>query len=166
MQIVDPMLLVLNELLKVLKAPSVTFSTLMSCLSFATRLNLETLAIGEKEGVALGQIHGILKQIVQMPNRDQYRLTTLMEKYLERYQKLIPPCAPSHYGFIGLETLCFEPSFEKENWIVPVKTFLSLKKPGVRPLLCVMASNTTALYVEEDLKEIPYVGIPHLLTYH
>jgi hypothetical protein len=166
MQIVDPMLLVLNELLKVLKAPSVTFDNLMSCLSFATRLNLETLAIGEKEGVALSHIHGILKRVVQMPNRDQTRLTTLMDKYLERYKKLLPPCAPSHYVFNGLNNLLFEPSFEKENWIVPVKTFLSLKKPGVRPLLCVMASNTTALYVEEDLKGIPYVGIPNLLTYH
>jgi hypothetical protein len=89
-----------------------------------------------------------------------------MDKYLERYKKLLPPCAPSHYVFNGLNNLLFEPSFEKENWIVPVKTFLSLKKPGVRPLLCVMASNTTALYVEEDLKGIPYVGIPNLLTYH
>jgi hypothetical protein len=165
-QIVDPILKVLSELQKVLKAPSVNFEKLMSCLSFATRLNLETLAIGEKEGVALEHIHGILKRIVQMPNRDQSRLTTLMEKYLEKYKKLLPPCAPSHYGFIGLNNLYFEPSFEKENWIVPLKTFLSLKKPGVRPLLCVMASNTTALYVEEDLKEIPYVGIDNLLTYH
>ena len=163
MQIVDPMLLVLNELLKVLKAPSVTFSTLMSCLSFATRLNLETLAIGEKEGVALGQIHGILKQIVQMPNRDQYRLTTLMEKYLERYQKLIPPCAPSHYGFIGLKNLDMEPTFQLENWIVPLKNFFCLNKASLKSLLCV---TSLALYVEEDLKKLPFLGIDNLLNYH
>jgi hypothetical protein len=165
-QIADPILLVLNELLKVLKAPSVTFDHLMSCLKFATRLNLETLAIGEKEGVALGHIHGMLKRIVQMPNRDQAGITTLMEKYLEKYKKLLPPCAPSHYGFIGLKNLYFEPTFQNENWMVPLKIFLSLNNSAVKSLLCVTASHTKALYVEEDLKALPFVGIDNLLTYH
>ena len=40
-EIVDPILMVLNELQKVLKTPSVTFKKLMVCLSCETRFNLQ-----------------------------------------------------------------------------------------------------------------------------
>lgn len=68
------------------------------CLSFATRLNLETLAKGQKEGVGLEIIQTILKRIVQMPFRDNSWLTTLMEKYFERYKKLLPKCVDRTMG--------------------------------------------------------------------
>ena len=70
----------------------------MICLSFATRLNLETLAKGQKEGVGLEIIQTILKRIVQMPFRDNSWLTTLMEKYFERYKKLLPKCVDRTMG--------------------------------------------------------------------
>ena len=92
------MLLVLNEMQKVLKAPSVTFEKWIMCLSFATQLNLETLAKGQKEGVGLEIIQTILKRIVRMPFRDNSRLTTLMEKYFERYKKLLPKCVDRTMG--------------------------------------------------------------------
>jgi hypothetical protein len=75
-------------------------------------------------------------------------------------------CTSSHYSFIGFNILDVEPSFQRENWIVPLKTFLSLYKPSVKSLLCVTASHTKALYVEEDFFKLPFLGIDNLLNYH
>jgi hypothetical protein len=69
-----------------------------------------------------------LKRIVHMPNRNNFRLTTLMEKYLERYKKLLPTCVPYTYGLIGLQSLDLEPSLQKEKWIDLLKAFLGMKK--------------------------------------
>ena len=48
----------------------------MVCLSFATQLNLETLRKVQIEGAALQVIHTILTQIVNTPNRVNFRLTS------------------------------------------------------------------------------------------
>ncbi len=119
---VETMLLVLNELQKVLKKPSVTFEKLMVCLSCATRFNLETLGKGYVEREGVSAICGFLKRIVQMPSKDDSWLTTLMVKYIEKYKTLLPKCTPSHYSFIGFKNLNMEPSFQRENWIVPLIT--------------------------------------------
>ena len=166
-QIAPTMLLVLSELQKVLKAPSANFEKLMSCLSFANRLNLRTLAIGEKEGVALSHIHSILKQIVKMPNRDQSRMTTLMEKFIKKYKENLPPCAISHFAFTGLKNLDIETEFQTENWIVPLKVFLSLKKPQVKSLLCVTASYVKTLMetLNVEIVDLP-TEVEILFKYH
>ena len=59
-----------------------------------------------------------------------------------------------------------EPTFQLENWIVPLKKLFCLNKASLESLLCVTASHTLALFVEEDLKKLPFLGIDNLLIYH
>ena len=84
------MFLVLSELQRVIEKRHI--EKLMVCLSFATRLNLETLRKGQIEGAALQFIHTILTRIVNRPNQGSFRLTTLMEKYVKSYKLALPIC--------------------------------------------------------------------------
>ena len=69
-QIINTMVLVLNELQKIFKATNATFEKLMVFLSCVTPFNLETLLKGYKERAEMEGIHGIVKRIVQIENRD------------------------------------------------------------------------------------------------
>ena len=73
------------------------------CLSFTTRYHLRILKKGQEEGEALQVIRSLLAVIVQL-NPNSLRCTNLMQKYLDKYEKLMPPCVPYHYVFNGLQT--------------------------------------------------------------
>jgi hypothetical protein len=152
------MVLVLNELQKVLKATNATFDKLMVCLSCATRFNLETLLKGYKEGAGMEGIHGIVKRIVQIENRDGSRLTKLMESYIDKYQKCLLfshfKCVTSYHSLIGLKNLAIEPSFQEEKWLTVLKELLAMRKSGVRSLLCITASYVKSWIGRLDCKNI------------
>ena len=99
-------------------------------------------------------IHGIVKHIVQIENRDGSRLTKLMESYIDKYQKCLLfshfKCVTSYHSLIGLKNLAIEPSFQEEKWLTVLKELLAMRKSGVRSLLCITASYVKSWIIRLD----------------
>ena len=99
----------------------------MKILSFSTRVNLESLKIGQ-DGGNMESIRTVLTQLLHSEERDPQRINNLMKKLVDKFERL----QKSRDNFLPdlsvYQSIVIDPKFQEEEWVTPWKTFLQQMK--------------------------------------
>jgi hypothetical protein len=135
-----------------------SFQKVMEGLSFCALLHIALIKSCQADDLILQTIRNILARVVQLPDIEERELTNFMHTYIGKYQKALPTCIVFHPpGFTILKGIVNDRSFLNQEWIPQLNNFLHRRPvPGVRPLICMAASEFKKLGLkEEQLGQIP-----------
>jgi hypothetical protein len=94
----------------------------------------------------------MLVRVVQLPEIEGRELAEFMRTYIETYESSLPTCLVFHPpDFAILKIIVNDRLFFDQEWITRLNDFLNRQPvPGVRPLICIAASEFNKLVLKEE----------------